>query len=140
GYQVSDITLPEVGPTPLLQWAIAEQVQEVHREFRARGEKYGPDVLTRIIAAEEVTAAQAEEGRRWQLRMRDAFATAFQQVDLLVTPTVPVRAKVIGEEMIGDRHYRAVLSYFSAVVNHAQLPAIAMPLTDTGAPPLSLQA
>src|SRR5690606_18755559 len=81
GYQVSDITLPEVGPTPLLQWAIAEQVQEVHREFRARGEKYGPDVLTRIIAAEEVTAAQAEEGRRWQLRMRDAFATAFQQVD-----------------------------------------------------------
>ncbi len=140
GYQVSDIALPEVGPSPLLQWAIAEQVREVHREFRARGEKYGPDVLTRIMAAEEVTTSQAEEGRRWQQQMRDAFATAFQQIDLLITPTVPVRAKVIGEEMIGDQHYRAVLSYFSAVVNHALLPAIAMPLTDTGAPPLSLQA
>ena len=26
--------------------------------------------------------------------------------------------KVIGEDMIGDRHYRAVLSWFSALVNH----------------------
>jgi Asp-tRNA(Asn)/Glu-tRNA(Gln) amidotransferase A subunit family amidase len=48
--------------------------------------------------------------------------------------------KVIGEDSIGDRHYRAVLSWFSALVNHALLPAIALPLAGTGAPPVSLQA
>jgi Asp-tRNA(Asn)/Glu-tRNA(Gln) amidotransferase A subunit family amidase len=41
--------------------------------------------------------------------------------------------------MIGDRHYRSVLSYFSAVVNHTLHPAVALPLTGTGSPPFSLQ-
>jgi Asp-tRNA(Asn)/Glu-tRNA(Gln) amidotransferase A subunit family amidase len=59
---------------------------------------------------------------------------------LIVTPTTPVMRKVIGEDMIGDRHYRAVLSWFTALVNHALLPAIALPMFGTGAPPVSLQA
>ena len=65
---------------------------------------------------------------------------AVETADLLVTPTTPTMRKVIGEDMIGDRHYRAVLSWFSALVNHALLPAIALPLPGTGAPPVSLQA
>jgi Asp-tRNA(Asn)/Glu-tRNA(Gln) amidotransferase A subunit family amidase len=72
--------------------------------------------------------------------IRLAFAGAFESVDLIVTPTTPVMRKVIGEDLIGDRHYRAVLSWFSALVNHALHPAIAIPLAGTGAPPVSLQA
>lgn len=72
--------------------------------------------------------------------IRRTFAGAFQSVDFIVTPTTPVMRKVIGEDMIGERHYRAVLSWFSALVNHALHPAIAMPLAGTGAPPVSLQA
>jgi Asp-tRNA(Asn)/Glu-tRNA(Gln) amidotransferase A subunit family amidase len=48
--------------------------------------------------------------------------------------------KVIGEDSIGDRHYRAVLSWFTALVNHALHPAISLPLAGAGAPPVSLQA
>ncbi|REK42220.1 MAG: hypothetical protein DWQ20_00265, partial [Actinobacteria bacterium] len=39
----------------------------------------------------------------------------------------------------GGTHYRTVLSWFTAIVNHALLPAIALPLSGTGAPPVSIQ-
>ena len=71
--------------------------------------------------------------------IRTRFSAALRAVDFLITPTVPVRRKVIGEESIGDRHYRAVLSYFSALVNHSLHPAIALPLLSSGVPSTSLQ-
>jgi Asp-tRNA(Asn)/Glu-tRNA(Gln) amidotransferase A subunit family amidase len=52
------------------------------------------------------------------------------------------RRKVIGNDRIGDQHYRPVLSWFSALVNHAGNPAVALPLKQTGSdegPPPSLQ-
>lgn len=139
GHQVTEVSMPDVGPSQHIGWAIAEEVRETHREFRERNETYGEDVALRLTDAEAVTSHEAKAGRVWQGQMRSEFAAAFTNVDLLITPTVPVRFKVIGEEKIGDRHYRAVISYFSAVVNHALHPAIAMPLKGTGTPPLSLQ-
>jgi Asp-tRNA(Asn)/Glu-tRNA(Gln) amidotransferase A subunit family amidase len=49
---------------------------------------------------------------------------------------------VIGDDRIGDQHYRPVLSWFSALINHSGNPAIALPLKrfeSTGGPPPSLQ-
>jgi aspartyl-tRNA(Asn)/glutamyl-tRNA(Gln) amidotransferase subunit A len=140
GHRVESVEVPGFGPSGELIWAIADEVREIHREFRQRGELYGDDVTRRLDEADATTDSQIRAGRDWQERMRQSLATAFAGHDLLITPTVPVRSKTIGEEMIGDRHYRSVLSYFSAVVNHTLHPAIAMPLTGTGAPPLSLQA
>jgi aspartyl-tRNA(Asn)/glutamyl-tRNA(Gln) amidotransferase subunit A len=140
GHAVSPVEVAGFGPSRELIWAIAEEVCDVHRDFRARGELYGEDVARRLDEAESTTTSERRAGRDWQGKMRQLLASALADHDLLVTPTVPVRSKVIGEEMIGDRHYRAVLSYFSAVVNHTLHPAIALPLTGTGSPPLSLQA
>jgi aspartyl-tRNA(Asn)/glutamyl-tRNA(Gln) amidotransferase subunit A len=140
GHQVAALETPGLGPSHNIVWAIAEEVREVHRPFRERGEPYGPDVAARLGDADKVTDAQARSGHDWQGSVRSGMAEAFDHVDLLITPSVPVRSKTIGEDMIGEHHYRAVLSYFSAVVNHTLHPAIAIPLTDTGSPPLSLQA
>ncbi len=71
--------------------------------------------------------------------IRSRFADAFETVDLLLTPTVPAMRKVIGEDSIGSLHYRTVLSWFTSIVNHALLPAIALPLQGTTGPPPSLQ-
>jgi aspartyl-tRNA(Asn)/glutamyl-tRNA(Gln) amidotransferase subunit A len=140
GHQVVPIEMPDAVPSHHIMWAIAGEARQVHREYRERGEKYGEDVTRRLDDADQVTDGQLAEGRQWQTMLRSRFADALSEVDLLITPTVPVRAKVIGEEMIGDLHYRVVLSYFSALVNHALHPAIALPLAGTGEPPLSLQA
>ncbi len=140
GHRVIGIDLPEAVPSHHIMWAIAEEVREVHREFRRRGETYGDDVATRLDDADEVTDDEIAAGRQWQSDLKAGFLREFQQVDLVITPTVPVRRKVIGVDTIGDLHYRVVLSWFSALVNHALLPAIALPLAGTGTPPLSLQA
>lgn len=140
GHEVHDIEMPDVVPDMNLWNAIAEEAREVHRRFRERGEPYGDDIAKRLEDADQVTAAETAAARRWQGMVRTRFADALETVDFLITPTVPVRRKVIGVTGIGDRHYRAVLSYFSAVVNHSLHPAIALPLANSGAPPASLQA
>ncbi len=140
GHTVTRIEVPGVGPAQELIDAIGPEVRKVHAEFRRQGLPYDPAVEQRIEVAENVSNEEAERARAWQKRIRAQFGAAFDAVDLLVTPTVPAGPKAIGQEMIGDLHHRAVLSYFTAVVNHALVPAIALPLLDTGSPPVSLQA
>ena len=140
GHQVADVEMPGVLPAPELIDAIAGEVAEVHRRFRQDGLPYGADVARRVDDCLDTDPDRIEAGREWQMMIRSRFADAFDGVDLIITPTTPVMRKVIGEDMIGDRHYRSVLSWFSALVNHALHPAVALPLAGTGSPPVSLQA
>ncbi len=139
GHVIHPIEMPDVLPSDQLWNAISEEVREVHREFRQAGSEYGPDVRQRLDAADLVTASDVETARKWQQTIRERFSDVFGLIDFLITPTVPVRRKLIGDDLIGGRHYRAVLSYFSAIVNHSLHPAIALPLADSGHPPASLQ-
>lgn len=139
GHDVHPIQMPDVVPTSQLIDAIGEEVSAVHAEFRARGEPYDPAVESRIAVAESVTAEAGSAAREWQRTMRKRFADAFGTVDYLLTPSTAARQKVIGEEAIGGSHHRAVLSYFTALVNHVLHPAIALPITNSGAPPASVQ-
>ena len=139
GHEVHPIQMPDVVPSRSIIFAIAEEVRSVHVDFRARGEPYGEDIATRLDDVEQVTIEEALSGREWQNMIRARFSDAFHTVDFLITPTVPVRSKIIGEDMIGDHHYRSVLSYFTALVNHALHPALALPIAGSGRPPASLQ-
>jgi aspartyl-tRNA(Asn)/glutamyl-tRNA(Gln) amidotransferase subunit A len=140
GHEVTDLDMPGVLPAPELIDAIAGEITEVHGRFRRDGLPYGEDVARRVDDCLDTGPDRIEAGRAWQMMIRRQFGAAFEGVDLLITPTTPVMRKVIGQDMIGDRHYRSVLSWFTALVNHALHPAIALPLAGTGAPPVSLQA
>jgi aspartyl-tRNA(Asn)/glutamyl-tRNA(Gln) amidotransferase subunit A len=140
GHSVSVVEMEGVLPAPELIDAIAGEISAVHRDFRAQGLAYGEDVAKRVDDCLATSDERIEAGKTWQRMIRARFAEVFENTDLVITPTTPVMRKVIGEDSIGDRHYRAVLSWFSALVNHAMLPAIALPLAGTGAPPVSLQA
>jgi aspartyl-tRNA(Asn)/glutamyl-tRNA(Gln) amidotransferase subunit A len=140
GHSIRSIDMPDALPDPRLIQAIAAEVSAVHRSFREQGLPYGEDVGRRVDDCLATTGEQIQAGGEWQAMIRDRFADAFLDLDYLITPTTPVMRKVIGENSIGDRHYRAVLSWFTAIVNHSLHPAIALPLSGTGSPPVSLQA
>ena len=106
GHQVADIEMPGVLPAPELIDAIAGEVAEVHRRFREDGLPYGADVARRVDDCLDTGPDRIDAGRAWQAMIRSRFADAFEGVDLLITPTTPVMRKIIGEDMIGDRHYR----------------------------------
>jgi len=139
GHEVHSIEMPDVRPSMEIVHAIAPEVREVHRPFRERGEEYGEEVAERLDHAEAVTDEEISDARAWQGLMRSRFADAFGTVDYLMTPTVPVRRKVIGEADIAGHHYRSVLSYFTSLVNHTLHPALAMPIAGEESPPASLQ-
>lgn len=139
GHQVHPIEMPDAVPSRQLIDAIGPEVTSAHRQYRMRGEPYGSSVLARIEVAESVTREAAEAARDWQKMIRSRFADAFATVDLLITPTSAARRKVIGVDNIGDKSHRTVISYFSALVNHALHPALALPIVGSGAPPASLQ-
>lgn len=139
GHEVHPIQMPDAVPGRQLIDAIGREVSAAHKEFRARGESYGPSVLSRIEVAESVSPEAAAAAREWQAMIRFRFADAFATVDLLITPTTATRRKVIGEDMIGEKSHRTVISYFSALVNHSLHPALALPISHSGAPPASLQ-
>jgi len=140
GHTVSPVVMPEVLPAAELIHSISGEINEVHRGFRAEGLPYGEDVARRLDDCAGTTDEQIAAGRNWQLMIRQRFAEAFRSVDLLITPATPAMRKEIGVDMIGDRHYRAVLSWFSAIVNHSLHPAIVLPLAGSGEPAVSLQA
>ncbi|MGF1618848.1 MAG: amidase [Acidimicrobiia bacterium] len=139
GHEVNPIRLPDVLPDRRINFAIAREVTAAHRGFRSRELPYGDDVAARLDEAAAVSDEQSDEGLQWQQMVRSRFADAFATVDVLITPTVPEMRKVIGEDLIGGVHYRKVLSWFTSIVNHALLPAIAFPLAGTGKPPVSVQ-
>jgi aspartyl-tRNA(Asn)/glutamyl-tRNA(Gln) amidotransferase subunit A len=91
-------------------------------------------VAARLDGAERVTPAAYADAHRWRAGLVEAFAEAFTRVDLLITPGVAARRKRIGEDRLGGQHYRPVLSWFSALVNHAGLPAVVVPLALDPAP------
>lgn len=139
GHEVHPIQLPDVLPDRPLGYAIAAEVVGVHRPFRKQGLPYGEDVAERLDVAESVTPVQIDEGRNWQEMIRARFDDAFSTVDYLVTPTVPAMRKTIGVDTIAGLHHRKVLSWFTAIANHALIPAISVPLAHSGTPPVSLQ-
>lgn len=138
GHEVHPIQMPDTYPSHHIIAAISA-VAAIHREFRLRGQHYSPAVEARIITEEQVTPEEEAAARAWQRMIRQRFSDALSTVDFLITPTCAAVHKVIGEDKIGDQSNRTVLSYFTSIVNHALHPAIALPITNTGAPPASLQ-
>lgn len=138
GHEVHPIQMPDTKPSHHIIGAIAA-VAEVHEGFRNERRKYGTAVEARIEMVEKTTPEERAEARDWQRMIRERFADALATVDFLLTPTCPVSRKIIGQDMIGDKSHTTVLSYFTALVNHALHPAIAVPIANSGAPPASLQ-
>jgi Asp-tRNA(Asn)/Glu-tRNA(Gln) amidotransferase A subunit family amidase len=138
GHEVHPIQMPDTHPSRHLIAAL-EEVASVHREFRLQGKHYSEAVETRIVSVEQVSPEAVAEAREWQQMLRQRFADAFATVDFLITPTCAASRKVIGQDMIGDKDHRSVLSYFSSIVNHALHPALAVPVANSGAPSASLQ-
>jgi aspartyl-tRNA(Asn)/glutamyl-tRNA(Gln) amidotransferase subunit A len=109
-----------------------------------RGEGFGAEVKRRILMGTYVLSAgyydayylKAQKVRR---RIADDFATAFQTVDALLTPTAPSAA--FG---LGDRTSDPVAMYlndiFTVTVNLAGLPGMSIPAgLDAKGLPLGLQ-
>ena len=143
GARVVRVDSPELDPRLLPRASYAE-IGAVHRKwFSEDPERYGPSIRERLSvdlahSSDAITGAAA-----WRAGLRHAAARLFEDVDVLVTPTVAALRKVIGEDTVeidGESEpYRPALSWFTTLVNQMGVPALALPISVPGSPPPSLQ-
>ena len=106
------------------QWGTAfrREVVESHAGlYPERAEDYGDDVRRSLEACSELTESEVEASRRLRERLRDEIPQALEGFDLLLTPTLPCVAPLLGHGS------RTVLTKLTALFNLLGWPALALP-------------
>jgi aspartyl-tRNA(Asn)/glutamyl-tRNA(Gln) amidotransferase subunit A len=148
GALVEQVHSPDLEPPGLIEQSTYPEAAAVHRAWmQAHPERYGPDVRARLERALALGPADHAAGLAWRGRVRRAMDDLLADHDAVLLPTAAVLRKEIGNDQVttedGPLPYRRALSTFTAPVNHAGHPALALPLTSPVAfpnePPPSLQ-
>lgn len=98
---------------------------------KSRGEGFGKEVRRRIMLGTHVLSsgyydAYYNQANKVRDLITDDFKKAFEDVDVLITPTSPIPAFKIGEKM-NDPLSMYLADIFTVPVNLAGVPAISIP-------------
>ena len=110
---------------------------------RARDEGFGEEVTRRVLLGTYALSAgyqdkyyrKAQDARAW---VRQDFDEAFERVDVLASPTMPVTPFELGESL-DDPLQMYLADANTTPVNLANLPAISVPVGETDGLPVGLQ-
>ena len=139
-FEIREVTL-SVPTDRALQSA---EAYAYHAEFAARSpELYQPETLRRIMTGANINKSELASHRRELEQARQEIRAIFEQVDVLITPTVPVAAPTIVElqqDMESLRTRELVLLRNTRPFNVWGVPAISVPCGFTQAGfPIGLQ-
>lgn len=102
-----------------------------HKQFLAEHrDHYQPETLRRILTGKNITQDQYELAKRKLEAIRRGAADLFREIDLLITPTVPVLPPTFAEmESAGpeQRHRELTMLRNTRPFNVLGLPAITVP-------------
>lgn len=132
GLAVRDIEIPE------FDWSVATQLVTLRAEatatharwFRSRPRDYGRDVRVRLQLGALVSGSDYLLAQRMRGRIREALRQAFDKVDVLLLPTTPITAPVIGTRTVRWSHRTEPID--------GALVRLTAPFNLTGAPALSV--
>lgn len=119
----------------------AETLLETYE--RSRREGLGAEVRRRILLgtfalSKGYVDAYYRQARKVQMLIRDAYARAFEAVDVLVTPTTPSTAFRRGEKT-SDPLTMYLEDVFTVGVNVAGIPALSLPCPNPSGLPVGMQ-
>jgi aspartyl-tRNA(Asn)/glutamyl-tRNA(Gln) amidotransferase subunit A len=115
-----DVPLAEGARTVFMR-----EVADVHRELYAEhADLYSANVAAKLETCLAVTDAEYEAGLRAREAYRERLAELFDEIDLIVAPTLPFVAPLAGQD---ERELRGQLTLLTWPFNVAGAPALALP-------------
>lgn len=111
----------------------AAEPSAIHADWiRTRPEIYGDDVRILLEAGLGFTAEEYIQAQRYRTLLRRRFEAIFAEHDLVVTPTLPFTAPLIGQETVtlGTREESTLTGNmrFTCLASLAALPAASFPI------------
>jgi len=109
---------------------IAEGAAALEKWHRTRPRDLGKDVLSRLNLGSAVTAAQYLKALRIRRRIQENFQKAFEKVDAIVTPQLPITAPRIGQDSVSfgkaTEGVPAALTRFTRIYNLIGIPSLSV--------------
>jgi aspartyl-tRNA(Asn)/glutamyl-tRNA(Gln) amidotransferase subunit A len=143
GAQVREVKVPNLPETLKAQRIIlAVEAYTIHKaRLDNEPERFGDEISERLRDAEHLKAHRYAKAQQiTKRRSLEEFERALEEVDVLLTPTVPIAATEIGqrEAKIGDHEELvfSALTRFTGPTNLNGLPSLSVPcgLTPSGLP------
>ena len=137
GAEVREVDIPNLWETLHAQRLIlAAEAFAVHEErLKIDPERFDDQSLERLLAGEDLRAFRYANARQRQLHSRREFERVLREVDLVLTPTVPIPATRIGtrETAIGgyEEAVYSALTRLTGPTNLNGLPSLSVPCGTT---------
>ena len=146
GAEVREVEVPNVWETLHAQrLTLAAEAYAVHeKRLKEEPERFDDQGLERLLRGEELRAYRYANAQERKLRSRREFEEVLGEVDVILTPSVPIQATEIGQrEVTIDGYKEAVYSALTRLTgptNMNGLPSLSVPCGTTASGlPVGLQ-
>lgn len=117
---------------------------ELHlADLKARAADFDPMTRERFLAGAFVPAAHYQAAQRFRAWYRDRVRELFGDVDVVLTPTTPFPAPLIGQQRIvidgAEVPLRPLIGLYTQPISFIGLPALSVPVPGIGPLPLGVQ-